>query len=119
MEMQTHMVGERAEKFCEKCDEQRGHVVASITKQGRISRVTCPKCGTRGTFKSAQGKSPRRASTQMAGALYDRTRTYKAGQTMTHPVYGHGEITALIEPEKIDVLFADRLRRLIHARSAD
>jgi hypothetical protein len=117
MEVQTHTVGERAEKFCETCGEQRGHVVDSVTKHGRISRVTCPKCGTRGTFKSANGKSVRRSPTQMAGALYDRTRTYKAGQTVMHPVYGHGEITALIEPEKIDVLFADRLRRLIHARS--
>jgi hypothetical protein len=35
---------------------------------------------------------------------------------MTHPVFGHGEVTAVIEPQKIDVLFPDRLRRLIHAR---
>jgi hypothetical protein len=25
-------------------------------------------------------------------------------------------VTALIEPQKIDVLFADRVRRLIHSR---
>jgi hypothetical protein len=35
---------------------------------------------------------------------------------MLHPSFGMGEVTALIEPRKIDVLFADRLRRLIHAR---
>lgn len=115
MEKQTHTVGERAEKLCAVCNEERGHVVVLVTKQGRISRVECPKCGTRGTFKSGQASSGRRASAQ-PGAPYDRTHTYRNGQIMTHPTYGQGEVTALIDPQKIDVLFADRIRRLIHAR---
>jgi hypothetical protein len=36
---------------------------------------------------------------------------------MAHQTFGVGEVTKLIEPGKIDVLFQDRLRRLIHARS--
>ncbi|MEA2172537.1 MAG: hypothetical protein QOD00_129 [Blastocatellia bacterium] len=36
---------------------------------------------------------------------------------MLHTTYGMGEVTALIEPQKIDVLFPDRVRRLIHARA--
>ena len=35
---------------------------------------------------------------------------------MTHDVFGRGEVTAVIEPQKIDVLFADKTRRLIHAQ---
>jgi hypothetical protein len=35
---------------------------------------------------------------------------------MMHPTFGPGEVTAVIEPRKIDVLFLDRMRRLIHAR---
>jgi hypothetical protein len=31
-------------------------------------------------------------------------------------MWGQGEVTAVIEPRKIDVLFSDRLRRLIHSR---
>jgi hypothetical protein len=34
---------------------------------------------------------------------------------MIHPMFGEGEVTAVIEPRKIDVLFSDRMRRLIHA----
>jgi hypothetical protein len=34
-----------------------------------------------------------------------------------HPTFGLGEVTAIIEPRKMDVLFADRMRRLIHARA--
>ena len=32
-------------------------------------------------------------------------------------IRGEGEVTALIEPRKMDVLFADRMRRLIHAHA--
>jgi hypothetical protein len=115
MEKQTYVVGERVEKLCAVCNEERGHVVVSVTKRGQISRVDCPRCSTRSTFKSSVKLTGRRSSSTVS-APYDRTRTYRTGQTMAHPTYGMGEVTALIEPQKIDVLFADRLRRLIHAR---
>jgi len=38
---------------------------------------------------------------------------------MTHQMFGIGEVTGLIDPQKIDVLFQDRLRRLIHAQGPD
>jgi hypothetical protein len=115
MEKQTYIVGERVDKLCDVCNEERGHVVASVTKRGLISRVECPKCGTRSTFKIGANLSGGQAALK-TGALYDRTRTYRTGQTMMHPVYGLGEVTSIIEPQKIDVLFSDRVRRLIHSR---
>jgi hypothetical protein len=114
MNEQIHQSGERVDKFCAVCGEERGHVVASVTKAGRITRVNCPKCGTRSAFKAGVGATARAAVNP--GAPYDRTRTYRAGQSMTHPIFGLGEVTAVLESQKIDVLFPDRLRRLIHAR---
>ena len=114
METQIYKSGERVEKFCAVCDEERGHVVASVTKAGRITRVSCPKCGTRSPFKA--GVVPGTRPTAKSGEPYDRTRTYRAGQSLTHPVFGVGEVTALVEPQKMDVLFPDRMRRLIHSR---
>ena len=114
MDNQIFKNGERVEKFCAVCGEERGHVVASVTKAGRITRVSCPKCGTRSAFKA--GAATARA-TAKSGEPYDRTRTYRAGQSLSHPVFGVGEVTALVEPQKMDVLFPDRMRRLIHARS--
>jgi hypothetical protein len=114
MDKQIHMVGERTEKLCAVCNEERGHIVASLNKRGQINRVDCSKCGTRTAFKLS-ASTAQRASAQ-PGSPYDRTHTYRTGQTMTHPNYGQGEVTALIEPQKIDVLFSDRLRRLIHSR---
>ena len=114
MEQQTHTVGERTEKLCAVCKEERGHVVASINKRGQIMRVDCPKCGTRSTFKNGGVTGARAAK---ASTPYDRARTYRTGDMMLHPTYGIGEVTDLIEPKKIDVLFSDRMRRLIHAHA--
>ncbi|HKZ81787.1 MAG TPA: hypothetical protein VJ124_26205 [Pyrinomonadaceae bacterium] len=110
------ILGGRVEKLCTTCGEERGHVIRSLNKRGKILRVSCAKCGTVGTFKSGVATSSRGAVT--VGAPYDRTISYRAGQVMLHPIFGPGEVTALIEPHKIDVLFSDRLRRLVHANHA-
>jgi hypothetical protein len=114
MEKQTYTVGERVDKLCAICEEERGHVVTSVNKRGQISRVSCPKCDTTSTFKLSSRTTPRTSAQTLSP--YDRTRTYRAGQTMLHTTYGMGEVTALVEPQKIDVLFPDRVRRLIHAQ---
>ena len=104
MDKPVFTVGERVEKLCVVCNEVRGHVVVSITKRGQISRVSCPKCGQRSAFKSgiAADASASRSAAK-AGAPYDRTRTYRAGQSMMHPTFGLGEVTKVIEPGKIGV----------------
>ncbi len=114
MEKRIYTIGDTVEKLCAVCSEERNHVVASITKRNQISRVDCPKCETRSTFSIKQttssdgvGKKP--------SVPYDRTRTYRAGQVMLHSTYGTGEVTAVVDQRKIDVLFADRMRRLVHA----
>jgi hypothetical protein len=114
MEKQVFTVGERIDKFCELCDDERGHIVTTVNKRGQISRVSCSKCGRVSPFKLASRTSPRPAI--KTPSPYDRTLTYRAGQSMTHQMFGIGEVTRLIEPRKMEVLFQDRLRRLIHAQ---
>ena len=114
MEKQVFMVGDRADKVCTRCAEERGHIVTSVTKRGQISRVSCSKCDTVSTFQLASRTLPR--PTTKTPSPYDRTLTYRAGQSMTHEMFGIGEVTRLIEPRKMEVLFQDRVRRLIHAQ---
>jgi hypothetical protein len=82
-----------------------------ISKAGKVTRVSCPMCNSRVPYKRG---IKRVGST--TGSPYDRSFTYRRGQKMMHPTFGEGEVTAIIEPGKIDVLFADRIRRLIHSR---
>ena len=106
-------IGDRVDQMCITCNEERGHIVVSVNKTGKITRVSCPMCASRVTYR---GGTTRRASDKL-GAPYDRTRAYRKGQTLIHPTFGEGEVTAIIEPQKMDVLFADRIRRMIHAHS--
>ena len=106
-------VGDRVDQLCQTCNEERGHIVVSVSKTGNITRVSCPMCDSRVTYRAG---TTRRASAKV-GAPYDRTKTYRKGQTLMHPMFGEGEVTAIIEPDKMDVLFADRIRRLLQAHS--
>jgi hypothetical protein len=108
---QIFAVGDRVEQMCNTCGGERGHIVASVTKKGRITRVSCPICGSRVPYQSGAT----RPTSSKSGAPYDRARTYRKGQTILHPTFGEGEVTAIIDSGKMDVLFADRIRRLIHA----
>lgn len=115
MEKQAYSVGSRVEKLCTVCKKECGHIVTAITKLGKISRVSCLYCNTRSSFKK-EDKIIRQNISATSSAPYDRTRTYRPGQLMMHSAYGLGEIITVIEPQKIDVLFSDRVRRLIHAQ---
>jgi len=112
-EKQVFKIGDRVDQMCIPCNKERGHIVVSLSKTGRITRVGCPMCDSRVMYRAG---TTRRASNKV-GAPYDRTRAYRKGQTLVHPTFGEGEVTALIEPQKMDVLFGDRIRRMMHAHS--
>lgn len=114
MEKHEYRVGDRVDKMCAVCGEERGHMVARLTKLNQVSLVSCPKCGTSSALRKGQATSTGTVPAK-ASAPYDRMRTYRAGQTMLHAAFGEGEVTAVVEQRKIDVLFTDRLRRLVHA----
>lgn len=115
MEHQQYAVGARVEQLCGVCGKEKGHVVISLGKRGQITRVNCPQCGTTGRYKSLKAGRVARSPIKDSPP-YDWTRTYRKGQAMLHSKFGVGEVTAVIEPCKIDVLFADRMRRLVHSR---
>lgn len=113
---QTFAIGDRVEKICAVCGEQLGHIVKTVTKTGAASRVTCSKCGTVGTFKSSTVLTKAQNLATKSGDPYNQTRTYRTGQIMSHPTFGTGEVMTVFGTKTIDVLFADRVRRLIHSR---
>ncbi|HEY0461497.1 MAG TPA: hypothetical protein VGC97_20340 [Pyrinomonadaceae bacterium] len=116
MKKQTYTIGENVEKFCEACSEQLGHIVKSVTKTGSVSRVRCSKCGLLGTFKPNSNSTKVQSLASKTGDPYSQSRTYRAGQIMTHPTFGTGEVMTVFDTKTIDVLFMDRVRRLIHSR---
>jgi hypothetical protein len=116
MNNQTYAVSDNVEKFCVACDEQLGHVVKSLTKAGAISRVSCSKCGLLGAYKASTKLTKIQNLATKTGEPYDQTKTYRTRQIMEHHKFGVGEVITVFDTKTIDVLFMDRVRRLIHSR---
>ncbi len=114
MKKQKFTVDEKVERLCSSCDTDSSHTVTTVTKQGQITKLICDVCASVSTFKS--GVKTSIGMSIKAGSAYDRTRKYRKGQAILHTTFGQGEVMAVIEPQKIDVLFGDRVRRLIHAQ---
>ena len=115
MNKEKFEVGQEIEIMCSVCDTEQGHTVETVTKLGQITKSACLVCGTVSKFSRGVKTSVSMAAGKSASP-YDRTQKYRKGQVMMHSAFGHGEVTAVIEPQKIDVLFGDRTRRLIHDR---
>lgn len=116
MKSQKYTVGETLTMLCSGCDVEQSHTVETATKQGMITKAICDVCATSSTFSRGVKTSVAMGKSKTASP-YDRTRKYRKGQAMMHSTFGQGEVTAVIEPQKIDVLFGDRTRRLIHAQA--
>ena len=116
MNNRTYAVGDTDNKFCKICNEELAHVVKNVTKQEKISRVFCSRCKTVGTFKASENSAKAQNLATKTGAPYEQNLTYKTGQIMTHPNFGTGEVLTVFDTKSIDVLFADRTRRLVHSR---
>lgn len=116
MTKQIYTIGENVEKFCPACDEQLEHIVKSVTKTGSVSRVNCSRCGLLGPYRPNAILSKMQGLRAKTGEPYSQSLTYRAGQIMTHSSFGAGEVMTVFDTKTIDVLFADRVRRLVHSR---
>jgi hypothetical protein len=113
MKQSIYKAGDTLELFCGSCDIEEVHTVEVVTKSGKISKVICNVCSSTSSFTRGV-KSSITVGTGRVASPYDRTRKYRRGQAMMHSIFGHGEVTAVFDTQKIDVAFGDRTRRLIH-----
>ncbi len=115
MKAEKFAVGDSVMLMCSSCDDEQPHTVQAATKLGKISKAVCDTCEGVSTFNRGV-KTSVSVGKGKAAQPYDRTRKYRKGQAMTHSVFGHGEVTAVLDVQKIDVLFGDKTRRLIHGQ---
>jgi hypothetical protein len=116
MKKEVFVVGQTLKMLCSACDVEQNHNVESVTKQGQITKAICQACETSSTFSRGVKTSVAMGKSKSASP-YDRPRKYRKGQAMMHSTFGQGEVTDVIEPQKIDVLFGDKTRRLIHSQN--
>jgi len=116
MKAEVFSVDQSVELMCSACDMEQNHRIQAVTKQGKITSAICEGCQTVSKFTRGV-KTSMAIGTAKAASPYDRMRKYRLGQSMMHSTFGHGEVTAVIEPHKIDVLFGGQTRRLIDSQS--
>lgn len=130
--------------FCKKCDADRYHVVLAHTTS-RTAKIKCEVCGSVKSYslpkaetktgkpltgaaakKREQSMNARRSSHQneydmlMNGnekeaVKYNMKGKFEKGAKLDHPKFGMGFIKDA-QPEKIEVVFQDEVRSLIHNR---
>ncbi len=116
MVTKKYEIGDSVSLNCPSCDGEREHLIRAVSKQKAITKADCADCETSNSYKNGVKTSVAMSKSKSA-APYDRTRKYRRGQIMQHSVFGIGEVTSLVEPRKIDVLFGDQTRRLVHEQN--
>jgi len=135
------IVGKDIDSWCTRCRMVLAHTVEAVVN-GRVTRVHCNTChgqhayrakapgtgaksGTRtrsGDAARVAAKPVRDYATLLRGRdgssarVYGTTERFKDGDLIRHATFGLGMVTELRDGNKIDVLFADGSKTLIHRR---
>ena len=123
---------------CKKCAADRFHKVLAH-KNATTAQVQCEVCGSKKTFKIQKPKAPRKARPRKDGkagqnatptfaalkehfgagtaAAYKMGDYYKMNSALQHSKFGLGFVV-LVAPQRIDVVFEDGQRSLVHNRGS-
>lgn len=124
--------------MCKKCTVERYHIVVAHTATGG-AKVKCEVCGASSTFKLAKAKkvssgvvkkkAPKKAEADFAAMWsdlktqigtdgivpYNMKTKFTLANAIQHPKFGIGFVTSAT-PEKIEVVFQEGGRALVHNR---
>lgn len=136
----TSQVGKETISYCTSCKMDLNHVVVAM--QGdRIKKVQCKTCKKEHAYKAAKGlvepgKEPKKKSKKAAAddsspielewqklmtahrdapfKPYSTKASFALGDKINHPTFGEGIVGKLIYPNKLEVIFRNDLKVLIH-----
>jgi hypothetical protein len=135
------IVGKDVDSWCTRCRMVLAHTIEAVVS-GRITRVHCNTCGGQHAYRArapgtgsagraregrtdgarAASKPTRDYASLMRGRdpgsarAYTAAERFKDGELIRHATFGLGLVTALKDVNKIEVLFADGSKVLIHRR---
>ena len=126
-------VGKDRDAWCNKCSLVLAHVVVSL-KGTRAHRVECKTCrDTHAYRKSEPGsraratpKTPRKTDYQKAvdgrdfatAIGYLTSSTFAKDDLVSHPKFGVGVVTDVLDSRMVSVVFEVGEKRMLHARVA-
>ncbi|MBX3023890.1 hypothetical protein KF840_03170 [bacterium] len=130
------VVGKDIESWCTKCKLMLAHTVEAVVG-GRVTRVHCNTCGgqhahrakppgstgtTRPRAKRDTEPKPPNYANLLKGRdpskakSYATTQRFAVGDLINHSAFGLGMVTSLRDVNKIEVVFSDGPKVLLHRR---
>ena len=129
--------------FCKKCNADRYHVVLAHTTP-KTAKIKCEVCGSQKSYslpkaggsagaakvtrtRTASSESARRSShnaeyeallqaqENSSEVSYNIKGKFTLNQKINHPKFGVGIVRG-VQPEKVEVVFSDEVRNLVHNR---
>ncbi|MBS1970770.1 MAG: hypothetical protein JSU04_10705 [Bdellovibrionales bacterium] len=128
--------------FCKKCNADRYHVVLAHTTS-KTAKIKCEVCGSQKSYSlpkaggatgaakvtraRAGSESARRSShnaeyealmqaqESASEVNYSIKAKFSLNQKINHPKFGLGIVRG-VQPEKVEVVFSDEVRNLVHNR---
>ena len=130
-------VGGDVDSWCAKCKQMILHTIVAIVDD-KPKKVQCNSCkanhvyraqqpGTKKAKKTAAGAKTALKASDYERLMEGRDRTssrrystksqFQKSELITHPKFGLGIATALKDTTKVEILFPDGPRVLVHARA--
>jgi hypothetical protein len=133
--MATRAVGKDVDSWCPKCKLILAHTVEAMVGE-RITRVHCNTCKAPHMYRAnPPGTSARRGAAARSGAAalpdyaklmrgrdpakarrYATSERFAASDLLDHPTFGLGIVIGVKDGNKIEVVFENGSKVLVHAR---
>jgi hypothetical protein len=128
-------IGQEISAYCGKCKLERTHTIAAMEGEGVVKKVACTMCGSFHNYKlpktAAEGDAkPRKASgtrkSRAAASIdslldssrpskpYSMSGNFSAGDLINHPSFGLGAVELTRPPNKMEVIFREGKKTLVH-----
>lgn len=142
--MTQFSVGKEVLSYCGKCKLTLAHLIASMKGPSEIDKVVCKTCKSTHAFKDPSAKkakapvsritrtqgrsSSSKKSSEPHSVVWERAIQttsssvqeysirvqFKTGDLINHPTFGQGIVERSIDANKIQVLFRDDSKVLLH-----
>lgn len=138
-------VGKEILSHCSKCKLILAHIIVTMKSATEADKVQCKTCKSTHTFKdpsapkkkasidrvikNARVSSGRKATesvselwtkamnkSTVSSKEYSTKDSFQTGDVINHPTFGQGIVEKLIDNNKIEVLFKDDYRTLMHKK---
>lgn len=132
-------VGKEILSYCNKCKATLAHIIVTMKGKG-AGKCTCKTCNATHAFKdpakanatkkSAPRKKKKRVDERpmceiwkeaigaatVAAQAYSPKTNFAKGDLIDHPTFGQGVIERIFDGSKIEVMFENEIKTLVHNR---